>query len=126
MIQKPSASNRTMSSRLRRTLASVAVAYALTAAAAARDPAPVDSPPIGAAPGGHADAARARESVHRGDFLPLERIAADATHRYPGRIVEVELEGDEYEIELLTDDGVRVELEYDARTGELLEVEYDD
>jgi uncharacterized membrane protein YkoI len=126
MIHTPSSSGRSVTRRLRYAIVSSVVAAALIASAVARAPAPVDSTPNSAAPGGHADAARARESVHRGDFLPLERIAADATQRYPGRIVEVELEGDEYEIELLTADGVRVELEYDARTGELLEVEYDD
>jgi uncharacterized membrane protein YkoI len=73
-----------------------------------------------------ADSERARAGVRSGEFVPLERIVADAQRRHPGRILEIELEGDEYEIELLTDGGVQVELEYDARTGQLLEVEYDD
>jgi hypothetical protein len=72
------------------------------------------------------DSARARAGVRSGEFVPLERIVQDAQRRHPGRILEIELEGDEYEVELLTDDGVQVELEYDARTGQLLEVEYGD
>jgi uncharacterized membrane protein YkoI len=64
--------------------------------------------------------------VRRGEYVPLEQIVADALARHPGRVVEAELEDDEYEVELLTDEGVQVELEYDARTGRLLEVEYDD
>lgn len=74
----------------------------------------------------HADSERARAGVRSGEFVPLERIVTDARRRHPGHILEIELDGDEYEIELLTDDGVQVELEYDARTGHLLEVEYDD
>jgi uncharacterized membrane protein YkoI len=117
---------RRVTTRLRAALAGVVIASALTASAVAGDPAPADPVKATARRSGHSDAARARERVNRGDFLPLERIAADATRRYPGRIAEVELEGAEYEIELLTDDGNRVELEYDARTGRLLEVELDD
>jgi len=126
MILKTYASQGGGARRLRRTFASIIAACALTASAAARDPDPADIAKLRASETGQPDAARAREGVHRGEFVPLERIAADATLRYPGRIVEVELEGDDYEIELLTEDGVRVELEYDAHTGQLLEVEYDD
>lgn len=81
-------------------------------------------PPLAAA--SQADSERARAGVRSGEFVSLERIVQDAQRRHPGRILEIELEGDEYEVELLTDDGVQVELEYDARTGHLLEVEYDD
>lgn len=73
-----------------------------------------------------ADADRAREGVAAGRYLALEQIIEDATSRYPGRVVEVELDDDEYEIEILLDDGAKVELEYDAGTGELLEVDIDD
>lgn len=73
------------------------------------------------------DAERAREGVEAGRYVPLEDIIRDARQRYPGRIVEVELEDDdEYEIEILQDDGTKVELDYDARTGELLDVDLDD
>ena len=72
------------------------------------------------------DAERAREGVAAGRYVPLEDIIRDARSRYPGRVVEVELEDDEYELEILKDDGTKVELEYDALTGKLLEVDVDD
>jgi len=66
---------------------------------------------------------RARREVAAGHYVPLEAIVADAQSRYPGRIVEVELDGDEYEIEVLAPDGIKIELDYDARTGTLLDVD---
>ena len=73
------------------------------------------------------DHERARIAQSRGEFVPLEEILADAEKRQPGRVIEVELEGDdEYEIEILRADGVVVELEYDARSGELLELEVEE
>lgn len=70
------------------------------------------------------DHERALEARARGDFIPLERILADA-ERY-GRMVEVELEGARYEIEVLRSDGVLLELEYDAYSGRLLHTEIED
>ena len=72
------------------------------------------------------DHERVRDAVARGEMVPLETILADAQRRHPGRVLEVELEHDEYEVEILGADGVVRELEYDARTGELLEVEVED
>jgi len=69
---------------------------------------------------------RARAAVLRGQFVPLEGILADAQRRQPGRVVEVELEGDEYEVEILRADGRVVELEYDARSGALRGQELED
>lgn len=71
------------------------------------------------------DHERARVALERGEFVPLERILDDARSRHAGRIVDVELDDGEYEIEILRGDGVVVELEYDARTGHLLETEFD-
>jgi uncharacterized membrane protein YkoI len=80
---------------------------------------------VGAAP--PRDHERARAAQSRGEFVPLEVILADAEKRQPGRVLDVELEGDdEYEIEILRADGVVVELEYDARSGELIEVEIEE
>jgi hypothetical protein len=69
-----------------------------------------------------------REAVRAGLALPLETILADALRRVPGKVVEVEvdLEDDEYEIEILAADGIVWELEYRASSGELLEIEHDD
>lgn len=72
------------------------------------------------------DHERVRDAVARGEMVPLETILADAQARHPGRVLEVELEDGEYEVEILGADGVVRELEYDARTGELLEVEVED
>lgn len=70
----------------------------------------------------------ARDGVRSGEFVRLERLLADAERRYPGRVIEVELDqdDDEYEIEILMRDGRVVELTYDARSGRLLKVEIDD
>jgi len=73
------------------------------------------------------DHERARAASARGEFVALEIILADAEKRQPGRVLEVELEDEhEYEIEILRADGVVVELEYDARTGKLIELEVED
>ena len=69
---------------------------------------------------------RVRAAVAAGDMVPLEGVLADAKRRQPGVVLEVELEGVEYEVEILGDDGVITELEYDARTGALLEVEIEE
>jgi len=85
------------------------------------------------APSVHADAQdrgadHARDHVRSGDYVRLERLLADAETRFPGRVIEVELDqdDDEYEIEILMRDGRVVELKYDARSGRLLKVEIDD
>ncbi|MCD9031597.1 hypothetical protein LDO32_08855 [Luteimonas sp. Y-2-2-4F] len=72
------------------------------------------------------DSAYAREGVRRGEFVRLETLLADAERRYPGRVVEVDLDDDEYEIEILMHDGRIAELTYDARSGRLRKVEIDD
>ena len=73
------------------------------------------------------DHERARAATARGEYVALETILADAEKRQPGRVLDVELEDDdEYEIEILRADGVVVELEYDARSGKLIELEVED
>ncbi|HWT17037.1 MAG TPA: PepSY domain-containing protein [Patescibacteria group bacterium] len=68
----------------------------------------------------------ARKAVARGERVALATLVADALRRYPGKLVEAELDGNEYEIEILRDDGRVVELEYDARNGKLRDVDVDD
>jgi YD repeat-containing protein len=98
-------------------LACAAVACAAPPADAPQPPSrPAASPP-------DADPRRALAGVSRGELVPLERLLADAETRHPGRVLEVELEGDEYEIEILQADGHVVELTYDAHDGRLLETE---
>lgn len=74
------------------------------------------------------DHERARDARSSGQYVPLQTILDDAEAREPGRIIEVELDedDDEYEIEILRNDGIVVELEYDARTGELLDRDIED
>ncbi|MBJ9974234.1 PepSY domain-containing protein [Pseudomonas sp. S75] len=67
----------------------------------------------------------------KGIILPLEHLLEAALGRYPGaRLLEAELEEKhdryEYEVELLTPEGVVREIKYDARTGALLKDEEDD
>lgn len=74
----------------------------------------------------NADHLRARKARKNGEFVALERVLADVRRRQPGELVEVELEGFIYEVEVLRADGRVVELEYDARTGQWLGTELDD
>ncbi len=68
--------------------------------------------------------------VEQGELLPLQQILDDALGRYPGRLLEVELEFEDgryiYEIELVTQDKRVIELEYDGQTGRLLEIDEED
>jgi uncharacterized membrane protein YkoI len=66
-----------------------------------------------------------RQAVRQGRFVPLEQVVADALRRYPGKLIEVELDDGKYEIEILGPDGVVMELDYDAATGRLLKMEED-
>jgi len=72
----------------------------------------------------------ARALVEAGEILPLESVLGTAQARYPGRVLEVELAREEgrrvYEIELIDEYGVVLELHFDARTGELLKTERED
>lgn len=63
-------------------------------------------------------------------LLPLARILEIARRRVPGQVIEVDLDDDdddppEYELEILTADGRKIEMRIDARTGAILEVEED-
>jgi len=67
----------------------------------------------------------------KGVILPLEQLLDSALGRYPGaRLLEAELEEKhgryEYEVELLTLEGVVREIKLDARSGVLLKDEEDD
>ena len=73
-----------------------------------------------------ADQARVRAAAARGDYVPLEQILQDVERRVTGRVLEVEFDDGEYEIEILRADGRVVELTFDARSGRLLESEFDD
>jgi len=59
-----------------------------------------------------------------GEILPQAAILERAKAQTPGKIVETELERKHgryvYEVEVIGDDGVKTELKYDAKTGELI------
>ena len=74
------------------------------------------------------EGARARAAAEDGRAVGLAPILDWIEARYHGRLLEAKLEEDEeeppsYEVEWLTPAGDVLEFEFDARTGELLEVE---
>ncbi len=76
------------------------------------------------------DADRARMLKQRGDILPLEQVIESAMAVKPGQILDTELDEDDgryvYELEILDERGQVWELELDASTAELLELESED
>lgn len=74
----------------------------------------------------HEKAARAREA---GEIAALTEILDEVQRHYPGEVVGVELERDDgrwiYEIRVLQPGGRYVEVEVDAHTGRVLEVDDD-
>lgn len=68
--------------------------------------------------------------VEQGVIQPLQTFIDDALERFPGRFLEAELEWDDgryvYELEIVTETRRVLELEYDAVTGKLLDVDEDD
>ena len=68
--------------------------------------------------------------TEQGVILPLQTLVADALRRHPGRFLEAELEHDDgryiYELEIVTEDRRVLELEYDAVSGTLLDVDIDE
>ncbi|ABI76069.1 peptidase domain protein [Hyphomonas neptunium ATCC 15444] len=66
----------------------------------------------------------------RGEILPLEIILGSVLQQYPGELLKLELDEDDgyliYEIEVLTRRGTVLEMDVDARTGRILDIEEDD
>jgi len=75
------------------------------------------------------DQAAAREALARRQILPISRVLEIATARVPGDIIKVKLEreswGFKYEIKVLATNGRVREVEIDARTGKVIEIEDD-
>jgi uncharacterized membrane protein YkoI len=78
----------------------------------------------------------AREALRRGEILPLTKILPIVQKRVPGEVIKVSLDDDpdhehtrrgiiKYEVKVLTAAGEVIEVELDARTGRILEVEED-
>ena len=74
---------------------------------------------------GSDDHETARRLSEDGEILSLETILQRAQQHQPGRVLEVEFDNYRgqyiYEVEILNAKGVVWELEFDARTGQLLE-----
>lgn len=73
---------------------------------------------------------RARELMLQERIAPFETLRRQILQRFPGRIIDVELNDDDgllvYEFTVLTAQGRVLEVKVDARTGALIEVEEDD
>jgi uncharacterized membrane protein YkoI len=76
------------------------------------------------------DSERARLLKQQGKILPLEQVIAAAMAVKSGQILETELEEDDgrfvYELEILDEAGQVWELELDAATAELIELDNED
>ena len=71
----------------------------------------------------------ARHALKKGKVMPLTAILEIAARREPGGVIAVDLETQNgrlvYEIDVITHDGRRRELQIDARKGDILSVEDD-
>ncbi|MCU0816230.1 MAG: PepSY domain-containing protein [Cypionkella sp.] len=85
--------------------------------------------PVGSVASDFPDFELAEEAVKQGKILPLATILDRVAAVQPGQVIEVELEDDDgiqlYEVELITPDGRLLEVELDARTGDILSVDED-
>ena len=78
------------------------------------------------------DSELARAAVAAGEILPLSALLPLLAAAVPGEMLDVELELDangrihEYEFEVLTPDGRLVEVDMDAATGAIVEIEDED
>lgn len=72
----------------------------------------------------------AEDAVARGEILPLAEILKRVQTTHPGRVTEVELEFSDgirvYEVDVVTPDGRLIEVDLDARTGEVIDFEEED
>jgi uncharacterized membrane protein YkoI len=84
----------------------------------------------GAFAGDDDDHESAMRALEQGLALPLTDIIAKVARRVPGKVIEVELEDDDgtlvYDLKVLSPDGRLREIEVEAATGEILEIEDDD
>ena len=73
---------------------------------------------------GH-DQERARRALEAGEIRPLDEILQEVHQRYPGTLVELELNQERgrwvYEVELLAPDGRLLKLRIDAKSKQLLQ-----
>jgi uncharacterized membrane protein YkoI len=76
----------------------------------------------------HSDQDDARDALRRGKVMPLTAILEIVARREPGTVLDAELETEDgvltYKIDLLSDAGRKVRFRLNARTGEILAVDY--
>ncbi|HEX4878277.1 MAG TPA: PepSY domain-containing protein [Limnobacter sp.] len=76
------------------------------------------------------DGERIRQLQRSGQILPLANILGKAREIRPGRVLDVDLDKHDgryiYDIEWLDPQGRVWDMEFDARTGQLLDLEQDD
>ncbi len=76
------------------------------------------------------DQERALQARRSGAVLPIEVILDRALKDYPGEIVEIDFDDEDdgfiYEIKVLTRRGIVLEIDVDAATGRILDLEEDD
>jgi uncharacterized membrane protein YkoI len=76
------------------------------------------------------DADEARELKQSGQIMSLETLIAKVRQDYPGQIIKIELDDRDdryvYEIEIVDDAGIVIDLRIDAATGEVLRYRKDD
>lgn len=85
---------------------------------------------VSTAHAGKDDQIEARALLQRGEILPLSRILQIVQERVPGDIIEVELDrsdkhGWEYEVKVLATNGRVLEVDVNARTGDIRKIEDD-
>ena len=106
---------------MRKTVPLLAFVLLFPLAAGGQEPAP---PPPAQAP---TDFDRALDAVRRGEIRPLAEILPEVERRFGGRAIETEIETDHgrwvYEVEILGSDGQLFEVDVDAVTGEIIDVE---
>ncbi|WP_196053615.1 PepSY domain-containing protein [Paracoccus lichenicola] len=79
-----------------------------------------------------ADSDLALAAVARGEILPLSALMPRLLAAHPGEVLDIEIDLDpagrieEYEFEMLTPEGRLIEVDMDARTGEITEVSDED
>lgn len=70
---------------------------------------------------------RAREGVRRGEIVSLDRVMNVVQRRYPGRVLNVRLDGRRliYHLRMLTRSGRVLRIKVDARTADIVSVRGD-
>lgn len=76
------------------------------------------------------DHIEARHLLDAGEILPLEVILKNVRQKFPGKILDIELEREDheiaYEVDVLGDDSVVKEVYINARTGKVISSNEDD